>query len=40
MNLPNKLTISRLVMAPLFFVSFFLPVWFGESYEVCRSYSC
>jgi CDP-diacylglycerol--glycerol-3-phosphate 3-phosphatidyltransferase len=34
MNLPNKLTISRLVMAPLFFVSFFLPVWFGESYEV------
>ncbi len=31
MNLPNKLTISRLVMAPLFFIVFFLPVWFGKS---------
>lgn len=31
MNTPNKLTISRLVMAPLFFISFFLPVWFGDS---------
>ena len=29
MNLPNKLTISRLVMAPLFFIAFFLPDWFG-----------
>jgi hypothetical protein len=29
MNLPNKLTISRLVMAPLFFIAFFLPEWFG-----------
>jgi len=29
MNLPNKLTVSRLVMAPLFFISFFLPRWFG-----------
>lgn len=34
MNLPNKMTVSRLVMAPLFFVSFFLPVWFGESLSV------
>jgi CDP-diacylglycerol---glycerol-3-phosphate 3-phosphatidyltransferase len=30
MNLPNKITISRLVMAPLFFIAFFLPSWFGE----------
>ena len=29
MNLPNKLTFSRLVMAPLFFIAFFLPDWFG-----------
>jgi len=34
MNLPNKLTVSRLVMAPLFFIAFFLPVWFGESFDV------
>lgn len=34
MNLPNKMTVSRLVMAPLFFISFFLPVWFGESLSV------
>ena len=30
MNLPNKLTISRLIMAPMFFVVFFLPIWFGD----------
>lgn len=30
MNLPNKLTISRLVMAPIFFVVFHLPLWFGD----------
>ncbi|MGX8678201.1 MAG: CDP-diacylglycerol--glycerol-3-phosphate 3-phosphatidyltransferase [Sphaerochaetaceae bacterium] len=30
MNLPNKLTASRLVMAPIFFICFFLPVWFGS----------
>lgn len=29
MNIPNKLTVSRLVMAPLFFISFNLPLWFG-----------
>lgn len=34
MNLPNKLTISRLVMAPLFFIAFFLPEWFGESLQL------
>lgn len=31
MNLPNRLTVSRLVMAPLFFISFFLADWFGPS---------
>lgn len=31
MNIPNKLTVSRLVMAPLFFVAFQLPVWVGPS---------
>jgi len=29
MNTPNKLTVSRLVMAPLFFVAFSLPLWVG-----------
>jgi CDP-diacylglycerol--glycerol-3-phosphate 3-phosphatidyltransferase len=29
MNIPNKLTISRMIMAPLFFIAFFLPIWFG-----------
>lgn len=29
MNVANKLTVSRLVMAPLFFISFHLPVWVG-----------
>lgn len=27
MNIPNTLTVSRLVMAPLFFIAFHLPVW-------------
>lgn len=29
MNIPNKLTVSRLIMAPLFFISFNLPLWVG-----------
>lgn len=33
MNLPNKLTVSRLIMAPLFFIAFYLPVWFGDSLD-------
>lgn len=33
MNLPNKLTASRLVLAPLFCICFFLPEWFGPSVE-------
>src|SRR5690554_2348138 len=31
MNLPNKITTSRIVMVPLFFVAFSLPLWFGPS---------
>lgn len=31
MNLPNKITISRIVAAPVFFVLYFLPIWFGVS---------
>jgi CDP-diacylglycerol--glycerol-3-phosphate 3-phosphatidyltransferase len=27
MNIPNKITISRLVLAPLFFILYFLPDW-------------
>ncbi len=29
MNLPNKITVSRLFMAPLFFIIYFLPQWTG-----------
>ena len=34
MNLPNKLTVLRLIMVPVFFISFCLPQWFGEGAEV------
>ncbi|WP_332446823.1 CDP-diacylglycerol--glycerol-3-phosphate 3-phosphatidyltransferase [Sphaerochaeta sp.] len=37
MNLPNKLTVSRLIMAPLFFLSFHLGYWFGPSYQSLAS---
>ena len=30
MNLPNKITIARIVVAPLFFISYFLPAWTGS----------
>ncbi len=29
MNIPNKITVSRLFMAPLFFIIYFLPQWTG-----------
>lgn len=29
MNLPTRLTVSRIVMSPIFFVLFFLPYWIG-----------
>ena len=31
MNLPNKLTVLRLIMAPLFFIAYFLPDWTNAS---------
>lgn len=33
MNIANKLTVSRLVMAPLFFIAFHLPVWGDPSLQ-------
>ena len=34
MNLPNKLTMSRLFLAPLFFVIYFLPQWTGADLQL------
>ncbi len=34
MNIPNKLTVLRLVMVPVFFIAFCLPQWFGEGASV------
>lgn len=34
MNIPNRLTVLRLVMVPVFFISFCLPQWFGEGARV------
>ncbi len=31
MNLPNKITITRLILTPVFFITFFLPVWFSPA---------
>ena len=30
MNLPNKLTISRIILAPVFYIVFAIPEWTGE----------
>ncbi len=30
MNLPNKLTVGRLILSPVFFVFYFLPLWTGD----------
>ena len=32
MNLPNALTLSRIFLAPLFFLSLFLPIWTGSGF--------
>ena len=37
MNIPNKLTVSRLVMAPMFFIAFHLGAWFGEDFQSLSS---
>ncbi|HCU30815.1 MAG: CDP-diacylglycerol--glycerol-3-phosphate 3-phosphatidyltransferase [Sphaerochaeta sp.] len=37
MNIPNKLTVSRLIMAPMFFIAFHLGVWFGEDFQSLSS---
>lgn len=34
MNLPNRLTVLRLCLVPVFFISYFLPSWFGPSLNV------
>ncbi len=33
MTLPNKLTVLRLCLIPVFFISFSLPAWFGPSFK-------
>lgn len=33
MNLPNKLTLARLIMTPIFFVAFNLPIWVNNSVQ-------
>ena len=35
MNLPNALTLSRIFLAPLFFLSLFVPIWTGGGFLVC-----
>lgn len=35
MNLPNALTVSRIFLAPLFFLSLFVPVWTGGGLAAC-----
>ena len=34
MTLPNKITVARIILAPLFFISYFLPEWTGGFYEI------
>ncbi|HIV98986.1 MAG TPA: CDP-diacylglycerol--glycerol-3-phosphate 3-phosphatidyltransferase [Candidatus Ornithospirochaeta avicola] len=34
MNIPNRLTVLRLVLVPVFFIAFSLPSWFGSSVEI------
>lgn len=32
MRLSNKFTLTRIVLAPVFFILYFLPIWFGEGF--------
>ena len=34
MTLPNKITVARIILAPLFFISYFLPQWTGGLYGI------
>ncbi len=34
MNLPNKLTVLRLILVPVFFLAYSIPGWFGPSVQV------
>ncbi len=34
MNLPNKLTVLRLILVPVFFIAYSLTAWFGQSVAV------
>ncbi len=34
MNLPNKLTVGRLILSPLFFIVYFIPDWTGGFEEL------
>ena len=34
MNLPNALTLSRIFLAPIFFLSLFLPIWLGSGFTI------
>ncbi|MDY6344986.1 MAG: CDP-diacylglycerol--glycerol-3-phosphate 3-phosphatidyltransferase [Sphaerochaetaceae bacterium] len=40
MTLPNKLTVGRLVMAPLFFIMFNLRYWVGPQVTMFSSIAC
>ncbi len=40
MTLPNKLTVARLVMAPMFFLAFNVRNWLGPAYTVHSSIAC
>lgn len=35
MNLPNALTLSRIFLAPVFFLSLFIPMWTGFGFTIC-----
>lgn len=39
MNWPNRLTVFRIILSPLFFVAFFLPEWSTETGEAVNSIS-
>ncbi len=34
MTLPNKITIARIILAPLFYISYFLPIWTDSFYSL------